>query len=121
MPRERGSRMSLSKPKRRPAQGIFLVATIALAVVMLAGTALSAITWTKPGTGKVGYKYSWDNGDPALASAVNGATTYRDAVYVSDYSKGNFADDAVPYYMGVYFTRTADGGVTWTDKKLLSG
>jgi hypothetical protein len=90
--------------------------------VALMGQALAAITWSKPaGTagGRLGWNYSWDNGDPVLVQSASGAIS---AGLVSDYDKaGTFAQDGGPVYLSVYYMRTTDNGATFSAPKKLNG
>jgi hypothetical protein len=100
------------------------VGPIALALVVLtANVAFAVVTWTAPnGTsatpGRLGPNYTWDNGDPVLANNADGSIS---AAYVSDYTNGVFACDGSGVYLSNFYTRSTDGGATWSKGFRLNG
>jgi hypothetical protein len=86
-------------------------------------SAAFAFSWDKPNTGaanpgRLGPNYSWDNGDPVLANNGDGSLS---AAYVSDYTKGVFANDGTGPYLSNWYTRSTDGGATWEKAIRLNG
>jgi hypothetical protein len=99
-------------------------APLALALVALMAGAALAYSWDPPNAGaanpgRLGPNYTWDNGDPVLANNQDGSLS---AAYVSDYTKGVFADDGSSGpWLSNFYTRSQDGGATWSKPVRLNG
>ena len=95
---------------------------IAIATVLaVAGTAYAAITISpsSPATAgqKVGGNYTWNYGN-SLEKSTCGDTTYLNALYATDFVKGEYASDSGPY-QGAYTTRAniANSPLNWNAPK----
>jgi hypothetical protein len=97
-------------------------APLALVLVGLMATAALAYSWDPPNgganPGRLGPNYTWNNGDPVLAINGDGSLS---AAYVSDYTNGTYADDVTGPYLSNFYTRSTDGGVTWSKGLRLNG
>lgn len=94
-------------------------AALAVALVALSMGAALAFSWDPPNaSGRLGPNLTWNNGDPVLAINGDGSLS---AAYVSDYTKGVFADDVTGPYMSNFYVRSTNGGATWSKPIKLNG
>jgi len=90
-----------------------------VAVVVIAGTALAAVSFSfVPSSPGVIKPWTWDNGDPAIGGGSNGNIS---TIVVSD-SQGSacFAGHTGPQ-LQVFYSKLPSGGAAWSPLKNLSG
>src|SRR6266496_2645914 len=69
---------------------------------LLVGQALAATSFAKT---KVGWKDTWNNGDPAIATTTTSTKTFLHAIFMSDNWKGtgSFTFDGSGRYLSPYY------------------
>src|SRR3954454_15127860 len=90
-----------------------------VAVVVIAGTALAAVSFSfVPSSPGVIKPWTWDNGDPAIGGGSNGNIS---TILVSDtVGTACFGSNTGPQ-LQVLYSKLASGGAAWSPPKQISG